>query len=249
MQHGAATTGSGKTFRTRVVSAGPLYVPSGRVEACDPFVTMGDAEVFPLPAGGYPVYVTMVDTSDDQDGSDEVEAYLSIKIADGKVFAVRGAESTRGLPSDGAYGVAVGAGTVAFVDHDAVERYMPKGADWHEELFDNGRDDSWFDLMDSDLHIEAGVANIRLPGASAENVVLCHSGWGDGVYPVLATYGASGELLGLHIQLIWLDDEDDEDDQQDEASANGTATENTEPPKRSWWTKVRDFLDVFFDWI
>ncbi|MGI5128701.1 DUF4241 domain-containing protein [Pseudonocardia sp. CA-107938] len=57
--------------------------------------------------------------------------------------------------------------------------------------------------MDSPEHLMEGCANIELPLATAgENVVLAHSGWGDGVFPVLCTVDADGRLLAVHIDLL-----------------------------------------------
>jgi hypothetical protein len=44
--------------------------------------------------------------------------------------------------------------------------------------------------------------------SNGENVVLSHSGWGDGFYPVLASYAADGTLLGIHIDLLVEEPED-----------------------------------------
>jgi hypothetical protein len=70
------------------------------------------------------------------------------------------------------------------VDDEAVVKFMPADVDWYETLFDNGRDDSWFAQMDDPNHIRFGLANITLPLAhSGENIMIIHSGWGDGQYP------------------------------------------------------------------
>ena len=70
---------------------------------------------------------------------------------------------------------------------------MPADEDWYEDVFNNDTDTSWFSLMDSPDHLVAGSATIVLPMATAgENVVLTHSGWGDGVFPVLCTVDARG---------------------------------------------------------
>ena len=56
--------------------------------------------------------------------------------------------------------------------------------------------------MDSAEHLVAGCANIVMPLATAgENVILSHSGWGDGLYPVVGSYDATGRLLAVHIDL------------------------------------------------
>jgi len=56
--------------------------------------------------------------------------------------------------------------------------------------------------MDSPEHLRAGCADIVLPTATdGENVVLAHSGWGDGSFPVLCTVDADDRLLAVHIDL------------------------------------------------
>ncbi len=191
------------TVPLSVVDLGVLRVPSGRVEACDPFVTLGDGPVFEVEPGDYPVKATVAD----------VEAYLSLVLADGEPAAVEAAQPVRGRGI-----VCVDAGAVAFVDHDAVATAMPPQDDWYD-VFDSGEPDSWFSLMDSSDHYRRGAANIVMPRAGAgENVVLSYSGWGDGVYPVMLTRDADGAPLGLHIDLGVVggfaseDEEDDEDE-------------------------------------
>ena len=191
------------TVPLSVVDLGVLRVPSGRVEACDPFVTLGDGPVFEVEPGDYPVRVTVAD----------VEAYLSLVLADGESASVEAAQPVRGRGI-----VCVDAGAVAFVDHDAVATAMPPQDDWYD-VFDSGEPDSWFSLMDSPDHYRRGAANIVMPRAGAgENVVLSYSGWGDGVYPVMLTRDADGAPLGLHIDLGVVggfaseDEEDDEDE-------------------------------------
>ena len=191
------------TVPLSVVDLGVLRVPSGRVEACDPFVTLGDGPVFEVEPGDYPVRVTVAD----------VEAYLSLVLADGEPASVEAAQPVRGRGI-----VCVDAGAVAFVDHHAVATAMPPQDDWYD-VFDSGEPDSWFSLMDSPDHYRRGAANIVMPRAGAgENVVLSYSGWGDGVYPVMLTRDADGAPLGLHIDLGVVgefaseDEEDDEDE-------------------------------------
>jgi hypothetical protein len=180
---------------------GTLKVPSGKVEASDPFVTMGmSGVIIDVPPGEYPVRVTVADVSAEQDGSHEREAYLSLVLADGVVDMVE-------LADEG--GVMVDAGTVAFTDAEAIARCMPED-NWYDSLFDDGSDDSWFSLMDDPGHLRAGCANIVMPLATAgETVVLSHSGWGDGIYPVLRTRDAGGKALALHIDLRVVESDDE----------------------------------------
>lgn len=195
----------GWNYSRTVHDLGELKVLSGRLEASDPFVNLGEGLVVTIPPGTYPVRVTVADVSEEQDGSHLRESYLSVMLAEGTATRVEY------LVPDGAtppadpeefYGVGVDAGTVGFADAEAVARYMPEG-DRYSEFFDNGREDSWFALMDSAEHCIPGCANIVLPAApDGENLVLAHSGWGDGFYPVLGSYDAEGRLLAVHIDLF-----------------------------------------------
>ncbi len=209
----------GTQYTQAVHALGDLVVPSGFVEASDPFVSLGDQNAYAVPAGSFPVFVTVADVSEQQDGSHLREAYLSVVFADGEVArvapAVPDGKEAPAAGSDEAYGIGVDAGTVGFADARAITTSMPEG-NWYEDLFDNDTDTSWFALMDSPDHLIAGCANIPMPLArNGENVVLAHSGWGDGWYPVLATYDASGTLLGLHIDLLVAGPTDESDGDDD----------------------------------
>lgn len=106
------------------------------------------------------------------------------------------------LPDGEFYGIPVDAGTVAFADVVGVETGMPSG-NWYDDLFDPPTGDGWFNRMDDPSHYRAGVANIPIPNASnGENVVLSHSGWGDGFYPVVTTFDEAECLLAVHIDLM-----------------------------------------------
>jgi|GEM_PF-232251 len=217
MRDGEATQIDGMPARLTVVPLGKVRVPSGLLEATDPFVTLGDGTVFEVEPGDYEAYVTLADISLEQDGSHEREAYLSVVLREGILASVGAAASVRGEPETGKYwGVGVDAGTVAFCDHEAVADCMPEeteDAPWYEVVFDSERDDSWFALMDSPDHIRSGVANIVMPLASeGENIVLSHSGWGDGFYPVLAAKDSEGNTLALHVDLLVVGEPEDEEE-------------------------------------
>ncbi|QNE19807.1 DUF4241 domain-containing protein [Kribbella qitaiheensis] len=201
-----------ETWSLTVHDLGILRVPSGRLEASDPFVNLGEGQVIDVPPGDYPVRVTVADVSDEQDGSHLREAYLSVVLADGEAAdVVPATRSDEELPVEEYWVVAVDAGTVGFADAEAIPAAMPAG-DWYEEVFDNDTDDSWFSLMDSEQHLIAGCANIVMPAAkAAENVVLAHSGWGDGVYPVVCTVDADGKPLAIHIDLLVVGDVDEDE--------------------------------------
>lgn len=184
-------------------------MPSGKLGACDPFVSL-DAPFFAveLPSGRYTVKVTVADFSPEQDQNHLHEAYVSLIVGEGIEAERKLLNAPPDLPEGEFVGFGVDAGTCCFVDIEAANQCMPNG-NWHEELFDTGKEDSWFSLMDAPEHIHKGIANIRLPLAKAEeNLILSHSGWGDGVYPVIGGYDHEGKLLAVHIDLLVVPTED-----------------------------------------
>ena len=196
-----------------VVDLGVLHVPSGRLEACDPFVTLGRDIVFAVEPGDYPVKATVADISKEHDGSHERNAYLSLVLADGEPAAAEPAR--RAMGREGA--VCVDAGTVAFVDRVAAVAMsaLADGAN----LYDGFEPEPWCGPLDSPDHYREGMANIVMPlDGAGENIIMASSGWGDGVYPVMLTRDADGAPLGLHIDLGVVggfaseDEEDDEDE-------------------------------------
>jgi hypothetical protein len=220
-------TPAGTDHPQTVHDLGVLHVRSGRVEASDPYVCLGNGLVTTVPPGSYPVRVTVADVSENRDGSHEREAYLSLVVSDAAPVAEVRLVSPEGAepPGEGEfYGVGVDAGTVALADPEAIAACMPpQENEWYDDVFDNDSGSSWFALQDDPDHYRSGGANITLPLATdGENVVLSHSGWGDGFYPVVTTHDAAGALLGVHIDLLVAGpDEDDDQDQEEALAATG----------------------------
>lgn len=191
----------GWEYSYSVMDLGEVYVPSGKLEASDPYVSLGNSITVPIPPGRYPVKVTLVDLSleDEEDGSHLRPVYLSTTIAEGTParvypFVPEGAEP---LEPDQYYGVGVDAGTVAFADKEAAQ----SSASWEAE---HGNDyiDEWIMLLSSNRS-QGEAVNTEMPWAkNGENIVFCLSGWGDGFYPVVLTENADGNLLGVHIHLF-----------------------------------------------
>jgi hypothetical protein len=204
LRDGARVTVGGETYALSVVDCGQLYLPTGRVAACDPFVQLDDPKVFAqVPPGRYAVRVTLADVSGALDGSHVREAYVSLLLHPGAQEASRrplGTPEGEDLAPGEFYGFGVDAGTACFVDAGAAARCMPEGSNWYESLFDHAGEDAWFKQMDDPDHIRHGIANITLPLArEGENVIIVHSGWGDGVYPVVGGYDVDGRLVAVHI--------------------------------------------------
>jgi hypothetical protein len=210
-KHEQIVTGEDGSRFTWVVDCGHLTLPSGKLVACDPFVFLqeSDNRHVLVPPGRYPVSVTLADVSENFDRSDIREAYATVRFANGPeayrraLPLARDGESREPLDGDSFIGFSVDAGTACFVDDEAVANCMPADANWYETLFDNGGDDSWFAQMDDPNHIRPGLANIMLPLAqNGENIIIIHSGWGDGSYPVVGSFDANDQLLAVHIDFF-----------------------------------------------
>ena len=180
-----------------VVDCGEIALPTGLLAICDPFAMMEVAgnPTVQLPPGRYPVKVTLADVSGLRDGSDLVEAYASV-LLNGNQETARRKITLRNVSYNA---VAVDAGTVCFVDEGVLATAMPPAEQW-QDVFDDGSESSWFSRMDDPNEIHDGLANIVLPLAkNGENIVLIHSGWGDGVFGVVGSYDDHDNLTAVHI--------------------------------------------------
>jgi hypothetical protein len=193
------------------VPCGDLMLPSGRLVACDPFVFLSpqNTPFIVAPSGIFPVVVTLADVSEKQDRSHVREAYASIifrraEEAYRKAVPLAKDGEARPEPKGDEYaGFGVDAGTACFVDETLIGPCMPDPKSWYEDLFENERPDCWFKRMDDPAHIREGIANITLPLAkNGENLILFHSGWGDGSYPVVGSFDAANKLIAAHIDFL-----------------------------------------------
>jgi hypothetical protein len=198
-------------FYLWTIPCGSLLVPSGKLSVCDPFAFMRprDNPHIITPTGKFPVTVTLADVSGNLDRSHIREAYASIHFADGqesyrKTLALAKEGEDRPMTEGDEYiGFAVDAGTACFVDDSVLETCMPDKSTWLADLFENERSDCWFARMDDPNHIRDGIADIPLPlGRNGENLILFHSGWGDGVFPVVGSYDSDHRLLAAHVDFF-----------------------------------------------
>lgn len=217
-RHDGAIRVGTRSMNLAVVHCGELLMPTGRLVACDPFAAMrhvDNAEV-QVHSGRYPVEVTIADVSAEQDGSHIREAYASLvlrqatEVSRNLLIPLAPGQPPPQLKPDHYQGFVVDVGTACFVDAACLESAMPPEDTWGEGLFENDSPTSWFNQMDDPAHIRDGIANIRLPlGSNGENLILFHSGWGDGVYPLIGGYSSLGELVAVHIDFLVIPDGDD----------------------------------------
>lgn len=197
------------TFPLSIVEAGTLHAPSGAVVVCDPFayfVGLGRGLMYDIPAGDYPVRVTVAHPP----AKEAVNAYLSIVFADAEVTSVEQILPHLDLDEipmpgvSGYSGVSVDSGSVAVLDAAAAKAFAADtDVDTFTDYIHSDAPDGWFNLLRDPAHHRKDIANITLPDAKdAENMVLARSGWDSGLYPVIASYDRQRNLVALHIDFM-----------------------------------------------
>ncbi|MGF1845261.1 DUF4241 domain-containing protein [Vibrio clamense] len=214
------------------IPCGKLKLPSGKLIVCDPFTGLSKSNniFIQIIPGEYEVIVTLADVSPNLDGSHVREAYASL-IIDANAsensrklleLSLSGEPSNRPLNSGEFFGYGVDAGTSCFADAETIEQDMPVQESWYEGLFENSDSNCWFDQMDDEKLIRNGIANILLPKDNGNNLILFHSGWGDGFYPVVGSYDLNGVLIAVHTDFFVV--QSPEDDEETNSSI-----------KKPWW--------------
>jgi hypothetical protein len=173
-----------KTFagdvRGKHVQAGTLTVTSGKVIAADAMgILLAEPFKVKIPAGEYPVILTLLRYPDD----DERIAAARLQLRDGKVLRWQEAE-----PS----GFAVDSGTAAFCD-DAATHYL-------DEL-PSKQQKSFFDrvVRKVDEHYRETRSWVDLPvdRTAGTNLIAFSTGFGDGGYGAYLGYGPKNQPLSL----------------------------------------------------
>lgn len=186
-----------------------------------------------IPPGRYCIWQTLADVSEQQSGNPLRVAYLTLVLEPAllhrrwqwqqerllndrspavpmhalRALSLRARDEDDEILDAENEGIFVSSGTVALADAEAFARRMPDdrpGSSWYDRLFEKGVPGSWFDALDSDTPYRKGAAHVLLPGGSDhETVVLSQSGWGDGVYCVIAEHAFDyGDEADLHPELV-----------------------------------------------
>ena len=212
LRDGAEVEVDNRTVGLSVVACGALNLDSGMLVVCDPFAGMmggGGDPWIDTPCGRYPVSVTLAHVNGPRGPSNPKEAYVSLILRatpeltrENLCLCGRGQDRETLKPGE-YWGVPVDSGTVCLVDGAAIDRDMPPPSTWYGRVFDSAHSDCWFKRMDDPAHIRRGIANVPLPhGAGSTNAVLVHSGWGDGLYPVIGGFDAEGHLVAVHVDFM-----------------------------------------------
>ncbi len=195
-----------------VMDIGEVLFPSGRIVACDPLVSLEDADPFIqlVPPGRYPVRICVVPHERYGDRYACVKVELSDSVPVRYNLAMTGSEDLSEEPEDGEFfGFYVDAGMGCIVDEvtqKAFRRYWEarvaedEGIDPYNDLFCEVLENSYAEHPEHQR--EGGDwALWTVPGTDL-GIPIFASGWGDGCYPCYFGYGADGRVCGIYVLFI-----------------------------------------------
>lgn len=188
---------TGTQVSLSVVPGGELWLPTGRVVACDPFLHLGSGDVEPFTAevapGRYRVDAAVAtitrpgDEPADTPHTRVAAARLVIREgpAAGWGLALKPGQDLAELAEDEFFGYGVDAGTGCFYDA-AADREFPACEGDEGPLWDAFEQSSW----------SPGPHRITAP-ETGHTLVAFSSGWGDGAYPTWVGRDADGEITAF----------------------------------------------------
>lgn len=167
-----------------------LYLPSGKIVACDPLVFLDPVpfarEVAP---GTYPVDASVVQLASER-------RVAALRIVFGPGVPVRWEAATivgqdpAGLATGERFGYGVDAGVGCFMDATTCALLMERA-----ETIGNGGGNYYDDVLAAELNGDH-VDHHPVAGC-AENCAIAHSGWGDGIYSSYWGLDVDGRPLWL----------------------------------------------------
>jgi len=185
---------SGTVGTIQVADGGELWLPTGQVVACDPFVSLGRGETEPFTVsvepGRYRVEAAVATlTEPDEPPSDEPHlrvAAARLVVRDEPTVhwepALCPGQDPAALGEDEFYGYGVDAGAGCFYDA-AADASFPEAEGDEGPLWDAFESSGW----------APGPHLVTAPD-SGHNLAAFSSGWGDGAYPTWIGRSAAGEV-------------------------------------------------------
>lgn len=199
---------------------GTVSFPSGRILACDPLIELEDRPPFmqTVSPGTYPVTICVMPSEKYGDRY----ACVKVTVSDAKPvrydLAMIGDEDLNEDLEDGDYfGFCVDAGMGCIADVEtqkAFREYWAKRLEEDEDI--DPYNDLFCDLLEESYNEnpryqrEGGDwVNWTVPGTDL-SIPIFASGWGDGVYPCYFGYDSDGNVSGVYILFIEIEDDSKE---------------------------------------
>ncbi len=197
---GEAARNERVVFRT--VDAGTLTILSNHICASDPFVALGDTPAFTelIPNGAHPVRLAVGDFPFGGHRVAFARVDFSTEPAVRWQMATVAGQDLATLKPDELFGYGVDAGTGSFYD--------PQAGDAGKALLE-ANPDAWQQWQTDGEATGGKVIGpssflLSVPMGNA-NVVMFHSGWGDGFYASYFGYDAAGNVTALVTDFATID--------------------------------------------
>lgn len=208
---------------TFLVDAGNISIPSGKLYCLDPVTYDCHWEdlSIPVPVGRHRVLITYVDLSDEVDSEHYREAYATIVFDGGSDEVVRRiitpmSDGTAARPEslDGNMdSFPVDFATACFADLEVMRHLVAIQDDAMAQAEYVDPADPWFEAMENPNDIFQGVANVPIPSLGKDaSIVLFHTGWGDGGFPIVGGYDRDERLISVHVDFLVVEPRTSEDD-------------------------------------
>ncbi len=189
------------------LSLGEITIPTGQIIVCDPLVYFHNSLPFNkrVRSGKYPVTVCIAKTKDSGDRYAVVKLEISKTKATKWELAITDGQDVSELKDkDEFFGFPVDAGLGCFMDlqtrqlfNEFDDEFMKQNPDGniYDDLF---ADEFKKNALDQNDPADAGDwLNFHLPNKPELNIIMFHSGYGDGVYPSYWGTNDMGEICSL----------------------------------------------------
>ncbi|EGO64652.1 DUF4241 domain-containing protein [Acetonema longum] len=193
---------------------GKLHLASGKIVAADPLVYLSVSLPFikTVKPGDYDVIVSVASTEDMGERYAAVMVKFSDQLPVKWEMALTDENDINDLKhEDDYFGFPVDAGLGCFCDSRAQEAYIQFVREFYASHPQDNIYDDFFDPAfkanakdPSDPHDIGDWLNFAVPGAENQkhNVVMFHSGFGDGYYPCYWGIDAQGEICSLVVDFM-----------------------------------------------
>lgn len=196
---------------------GTVHLATGQIFACDPLVELGEARPYlqTVPPGSYPVTICVVPSEKYGDRYACVKVGISGRKPVRYELGMLGRENLDCELEEGSFfGFGVDAGMGCIADMKTQEAFLSY---WKKRESEEAGIDPYNDLFDELLRksyeaapkyqIDCGSwLNWTVPGTDC-TLPIFSSGWGDGAYPCYFGYDAGGEVCGVYLHFIDIEQE------------------------------------------
>jgi hypothetical protein len=198
-----------------LLEIGELLLPTGNIVACDPLVFLGDWKPFTktVKPGKYPVTVCIAKTGCSGDRYSVVKVKFTEQLPVKWEIALTDEQNVEQLKNKGDYfGYPVDAGLGCFCDLETQRIFKEFDGAFYKENPDGNIYDDFFaeefkkNAVEEDNTNDIGDwLNFYVPEHKNMNVVMFHSGYGDGYYPCYWGLDSSNNICQLIVDFMVFD--------------------------------------------